>query len=107
MDKDRKESIPAAAPADGQILALTKDQQCAARLWKRGDIEEISVAVGVPSEVIEGWFDQPRFLAEIAATILEHSPNDKLKQAAALIFSKCTYADTEAAIGLEEGSIID
>lgn len=107
MDKERKESIPAAAPADGQILNLTKEQQWAARLWKRGDIEEISAALGVPPEVIEGWFDQPLFLAEIAATRLELNPTNEQKQAAALVFSNCPYADTETAIGLKEGTIIE
>lgn len=107
MDKDRKKSTPAAAPADAQIFNLTKEQELAARLWKLGNIEEISAAVGVPPEIIEGWKDQPRFLAEIAGTRTGIKVSHEQKQAAALIFSNTSYPQAEAKIGLSEGSIIE
>ena len=107
MDKDKDNSKPAAVPTDKLSLTLTKEQELAARLWKRGDIVEISVAVGVPPEVIEGWTLHPRFLAEIAQTRSGIKASTKQKQAAALIFSNVSYPQAEAEIGLKEGSIIE
>ena len=95
------------ARTDKPILNLSKEQQWAASVWKAKTHDEIAVALGVSSEVLEGWVEHPRFLAEIAQRDLGLEPETEEIQAAALAFGDVSYAEAEAEIGLEEGTIME
>ena len=97
---------PAAAPTAESMLKITKEQEWAASLRRRKDREEIAAAVGVSRDIIEDWEEHPRYLAEIAQIDLEINADAEVKQAAALVLGNFSYADAEAALDLEEGTII-
>ena len=99
-------STPAAAPTAEPMLKLTKKQKWAASLRRRKDREEIAAAIGVSPDIIEGWEEQPRYLAEIAHIDLGFKADTEVKQASALVFSDFSYADAEAVLGLEESTIM-
>ena len=97
---------PAAAPTAESMLNLTKEQELAAALQRKKEREEIAAAVGVSPDTVEDWEKQPRYLAEIAQIDVGIDADTEVKQAAALVFSNSSYADAEAVLGLEEGTIM-
>ena len=97
---------PAAAPTAESVLKFTKEQEWAASLRRRKDREEIAAAVGVSTNTIENWEEHPRYLAEIAQIDLGINADTEVKQAAALVLRNFSYADAEAVLGLEEGTIL-
>ena len=97
---------PAAAPTAESVLKITKEQEWAASLRRRKDREEIAAAVGVSTNTIENWEEHPRYLAEIAQIDLGINADTEVKQAAALVLRNFSYADAEAVLGLEEGTIL-
>lgn len=96
----------AAAPTAESMLKLTKEQESAASLRKKKEIDEIAAAIGVSTDIIEDWEKQPRYLAEISQIDLGIKADTEVKQAAALVLSNYSYTDAEAALDLEEGTII-
>ena len=107
MDKIKNDTAPVTLPTDKGILSLTQEQAWAASLWEIKDEEEIASAIGVPSEILTEWEDQSLFIAEIADLSSEINASTEEKQAAALIFDNFSYAEAEATIGLEEGTIME
>ena len=107
MDKIKNDTAPVTLPTDKRILSLTQQQAWAASLWEIKDKEEIASAIGVPPEILTEWEDQPLFIAEIADLRLGLDANTEEKQAAALVFDNSSYAEAEATIGLEEGTIME
>lgn len=97
---------PAAAPTAESVLKITKEQEWAASLRRRKDREEIAAAVGVSRNTIEDWEEHPRYLAEIAQIDLGINADTEVKQVAALVLRNFSYADAEAVLGLEEGTIM-
>ena len=97
---------PAAAPTAESVLKITKEQEWAASLRRRKDREEIAAAVGVSPNTIEDWEEHPRYLAEIAQIDLGINADTEVKQVAALVLRNFSYADAEAVLGLEEGTIM-
>ena len=107
MDNIKNGKAPVALLKDKQILSLTQEQAWAASLWTIKDKEEIASAIGVPSEILTEWENQPLFMAEIADLSAEIDAEIEEKQAAALVFDNSSYAEAEAKIGLEEGTIME
>ena len=97
---------PAAAPTAESMLNLTKEQESAASLRRKKDSDEIASAIGVSTDLIEDWEKQPRYLAEISQIDLGIKVDIEVKQAAALVLSNFSYADAEAVLGLDEGTIM-
>lgn len=97
---------PVAAPTAESMLQLTKEQESAAALRRRKDKDEIAAAIGVSTDIIEDWEKQPRYLAEIAQIDVGIKADTEVTQAAALVLGNFSYADAEAALGLEEGTIM-
>ena len=88
------------------MLKITKEQEWAASLRRRKDREEIAAAVSVSPDIIEDWEEHPRYLAEIAQIDLGINADTEVKQASALVLRNFSYADAEAVLGLEEGTIM-
>ena len=107
MDNTRNDALPAALPTARGALYLTQEQERAALLWETKDTEEIAAALGIPSHVLTEWKDQPLFMAEVANLRMEIDASTEEKQAAVLVYDNFSYAEAEAAIGLEEGTIIE
>ena len=107
MSKTKKNTTPAALPTDEIVLSLTQQQTQAALLWEMKSENEIAAALGITPELLTQWKNLPIFLAEIAdhRSGIEASPKDK--QAAALVFANTSYAQTEAIVGLKEGTIME
>ena len=107
MSKTKKNTIPEAQPTDQIVLSLTQQQMQAALLWEVKSESEIAAAVGITSKVLTQWKNQPIFLAEIAdlRSGIDASPEEK--QAAALVFGNVPYAQTEAIVGLKEGTLME
>ena len=105
MDNTRNDALPAALLTARGALYLTQEQERAALLWETKDTEEIAAALGIPSHVLTEWQDQPLFRAEVANLRMELDASTEEKQAAVLVYDNFSYA--EAAIGLEEGTIIE
>ena len=107
MSKTKKNTIPEAQPTDEIVLSLTQQQMQAALLWEMKSENEIAAAIGITPEVLTQWKNQPIFLAEIAdlRSGIDASPEEK--QAAALVFANVPYAQTEAIVGLEEGTLME
>ena len=97
---------PSAAPTAESMLKITKQQESAASLRKKKEIDEIAAAVGVSLDTIEDWEKQPCYLAEISQIDVGIKADTEVKQAAALVLGNFSYADAEAALGLEEGTIM-
>lgn len=100
-------SKPAAVPTAEPILKLTLEQELAASLWETSDRKKIAAAVGVSPAVIVEWQQQPLYIAEIANIQLGEMCDTEEKQAAALIFDNISFAEAEAIIGLQAGTIAD
>ena len=100
-------SKPAAVPTAEPILKLTLEQELAVSLWERSDRKKIAAAVGVSPAVIAEWQQQPLYIAEIVNFQLGEMCDTEEKQAAALIFGNISFAEAEARIGLEAGTIAD
>ena len=107
MSKTKKNTIPEAQPTDQIVLSLTQQQMQAALLWEVKSENEIAAAVGITPKVLTQWKNQPIFLAEIAdlRSGIDASPEEK--QAAALVFDNVPYAQTEAIVGLKEGTLME
>ena len=107
MSKTKKNTTPEALPTDEFVLSLTQQQTQAALLWEAKSEKEIAAALDITPEVLAQWKNLPIFLAEIADHRLgiEASPEDK--QAAALVFANISYAQTEAIVGLKEGTLME
>ena len=106
MDNIKNDTAPVALPTARGALYLTQEQEWAASLWEIKDTEEIAAAIGIPSHVLTEWEDQPLFMAEITDRRFEIDASIEQKQAAALVFDNFSYAEAEATIGLEEGTIM-
>ena len=107
MSKTKKNTTPEGPPTDEFVLSLTQQQKQAAQLWEVKSEKEIAAALGITPEILTQWKNLPIFLAEIADHRLgiEASPEDK--QAAALVFANISYAQTEAIVGLKEGTLME
>ena len=107
MSKTKKNTIPEALPTDEFVLSLTQQQTQAVLLWEAKSENEIAAALDITPELLTQWKNLPIFLAEIAYHRLgiEASPEDK--QAAALVFANISYAQTEAIVGLKEGTLME
>ena len=107
MDKIKNDTAPVALPTARGALSLTQEQVWAASIWEMKDKEKIANAIGVSPEVLTEWQNQPLFIAEIVDHRFEIYASTEEKQAAALVFDNFSYAEAEATIGLEEGTIIE
>ena len=107
MSKTKKNTTPEAVPTDEFVLSLTQQQTQAALLWEAKSENEIAAALDITPEVLAQWKNLPIFLAEIAdlRSGIEASPEEK--QAAALVFANISYAQTEAIVGLKEGTLME
>ena len=107
MSKTKKNTTPEAVPTDEFVLSLTQQQTQAALLWEAKSENEIAAALDITPEVLVQWKNLPIFLAEIAdlRSGIEASPEEK--QAAALVFANISYAQTEAIVGLKEGTLME
>lgn len=107
MDNIKNNKASAAQPTARGALRLTQEQTAALTLWEIKDTEEIAAALGIPLQVITEWEDQPLFMAEISDLYLEIEATTEEKQAAALVWDNFSYAEAEATIGLEKGTIME
>ena len=107
MSKTKKNTTSEAQSGDEIVLSLTQQQTQAALLWEVKSENEIAAALGITPEILTQWKNLPIFLAEIAdhRSGIEASPEEK--QAAALVFANTSYAQTEAIVGLKEGTIME
>ena len=107
MSKTKKNTTPEALPTDEFVLSLTQQQTQAALLWEAKSENEIAAALDITPEVLAQWKNLPIFLAEIAdlRSGIEASPEEK--QATALVFANISYAQTEAIVGLKEGTLME
>ena len=78
-----------------------------ALLWEVKSENEIAAALDITPELLTQWKNLPIFLAEIANHRLGVEASPEEKQAAALVFANTSYAQTEAIVGLEEGTLIE
>ena len=106
MNDTKNNTIPRAQPTDRARLALTQEQESAVLLWDIKDKEEIATALDVPPEILDEWENQPLFIVEVVDHSHELAADAQEKQAAALVFDNCSYAEAETKIGLEEGTIM-
>ena len=96
---------PLAIPADTATLHLTPEQEMALELWNALNETEIAAAIGVPVEVVQGWQKQPFFsLALINQQEEMHASDDEIR-AAFLILDGVSFADAEATLQLDQGTI--
>ena len=107
MSKTKKNTTPEAIPTDEFVLSLTQQQTQVALLWEAKSENEIAAALDITPEVLAQWKNLPIFLAEIAdlRSGIEASPEEK--QATALVFANISYAQTEAIVGLKEGTLME
>ena len=106
MSKTKKNTTPEALPTDEFVLSLTQKQTQATLLWEAKSENEIAVALDITPELLTQWKNLPIFLAEIADHRLGIEADPEEKQAAALVFANISYAQTEAIVGLEEGTLM-
>ena len=107
MSKIKKNTTPEAQSTDEIVLSLTQQQTQAALLWEVKSENEIAAALDITPELLTQWKNLPIFLAEIADHRLGVEASPEEKQAAALVFANTSYAQTEAIVGLEEGTLIE
>ena len=107
MSKTKKNTTPKALPTDEIVLSLTQQQTQAALLWEVKSENEIAAALDITPEILTQWKNLPIFLAEIAEHRIGIEVNPEDKQAAALVFANISYAQTEAIVGLKEGTIME
>ena len=107
MSKTKKNTTSKTLPTDEIVLSLTQQQTQAALLWEVKSENEIAVAIGITPELLTQWKNLPIFLAEIADHRLGIEADPEEKQAAALVFANVPYAQTEAIVGLEEGTLME
>ena len=107
MSKTKKHTTPEAIPTDEFVLSLTQQQTQAAQLWEAKSEKEIAAALGITPEILTQWKNLPMFLAEIADLRLGIEATPEQKQAAALVFANISYAQTEAIVGLKEGTLME
>ena len=107
MSKTKKNTTPEALPTDEFVLSLTQQQTQAALLWEAKSEKEIAAALDITPEVLAQWKNLPIFLAEIADHRLGIEASPEEKQAAALVFDNVPYAQTEAIVGLKEGTLME
>ena len=107
MSKTKKNTTPEALPTGEVVLSLTQQQTQAALLWEVKSENEIAAALDITPEILTQWKNLPIFLAEIADHRLGVEASPEEKQAAALVFANTSYAQTEAIVGLEEGTLIE
>ena len=106
MSKTKKNTTPEALPTDEFVLSLTQQQTQATLLWEATSENEIAAALGITPELLTQWKNLPIFLAEIADHRLGIEASPEEKQAAALVFANTSYAQTEAIVGLKEGTLM-
>ena len=106
MSKTKKNTTPEALPTDEFVLSLTQKQTQATLLWEAKSENEIAVALDITPELLTQWKNLPIFLAEIADHRLGIEASPEEKQAAALVFANISYAQTEAIVGLKEGTLM-
>ena len=94
-------------PTEIPPLSLTQEQEWAVSLWETKDKGEIATAVGVSPEVLTEWENQKLFTVELTARTIGGEATTEEKQAAVLVWNNFSYAQAEATIGLEEGTIIE
>ena len=107
MSKTKKNTTPEVLPTDEFVLSLTQQQTQAALLWETNSEKEIVAALDITPETLTQWKNLPIFLAEIADLRLEIEASPEEKQAAALVFANTSYAQTEAIVSLEEGTLME
>ena len=107
MSKTKKNTTPEALPTDEFVLSLTQKQTQATLLWEATSENEITAALGITPELLTQWKNLPIFLAEIADHRLGIEASPEEKQAAALVFANISYAQTEAIVGLKEGTLME
>ena len=107
MSKTKKNTTPEALPTDEFVLSLTQKQTQATLLWEATSENEIAAALGITPELLTQWKNLPIFLVEIADHRLGIEASPKEKQAAALVFANISYAQTEAIVGLKEGTLME
>ena len=107
MSKTKKNTTPEAVPTDEFVLSLTQQQTQAALLWEVKSEKEIAAALDITPELLTQWKNLPIFLSEIADLRLGIEASPEEKQAAALVFANISYAQTEAIVGLKEGTLME
>jgi len=105
MDNNGNKPLPAAAPASGTVLDLTEEQKWAASVWDTKSTTEIASALGIPHNVVEEWWEQPRFQVELCQLEWDIQPENEVTHAVVLVFQDVSYAETEAMVGLENGTL--
>lgn len=106
MDNNGNKPLPAAAPASGTVLDLTEEQKWAASVWDTKSTTEIASALGIPHNVVEEWWEQTRFQVELCQQEWDIQPEIEVTHAVALVLEDVSYAETEAMVGLENGTLM-
>ena len=108
MSKTKKNTTPEALPTDEFVLSLTQQQTQATLLWEATSENEIAATHSTlhRNSSRSGKTCQ-FFLAEIADHRLGIEASPEEKQAAALVFANTSYAQTEAIVGLKEGTLME
>jgi len=101
-----KKKLPAAAPASGTVLELTEEQKWAASVWDTKSTAEIASALDIPHNVVEEWWEQTRFQVELCQLEWDIQPEIEVTHAVVLVFEDVSYSETEAMLGLENGTLM-